>query len=293
MDTARVIVDVQALEWMPTGFNGTEVKVLRLNDDFCYIDLYRAKGGLVGPSHVHVGPTEVYFLSGEVETVAGVAGKDHWVLEPAGAMHRASKSFVGERTITDAVSLNHVSGPMAFIGPDGTVPPLVYGQSLKTMMTGDNKRLSGAALTVAMYPENYNSGIVDTRALEWVPSGYDGVSIKVLKVYEHGRFTLIVKAEDGAVTPARHHTAPADFYVLSGCMKFEDQQEAPANFWVYEPMGAAEGPVTHVGETTYLATFVGAALDRTSDGGFKRVFDGQAIHGLLNKVTHGDSAAHA
>jgi hypothetical protein len=204
MDTARLIVNVNAMEWMPTGLDGTEVKLLRLNQDYSYIDMYRAKGGLVGQSHVHLGNTEVYFLSGDVETAAGIAGKDYWVLEPAGAMHRASKSFVGERTITDAVSLNHVSGPMAFIGPDGTVPPLIYGQSLKAMMSGDSKRLSGAALTEAMYPENYSSGIVDTKALEWVPSGYDGVSIKVLKVYEHGRFTVLIKSNDGAVITMRH-----------------------------------------------------------------------------------------
>ena len=141
MDTARVVIDVEAMEWMPTGFDGVEIKVLRLNEDFTYIDLYRAKSGLIGPSHVHVGSTEIYFLAGEVETVAGIAGKEHWVHEPAGAMHRASKSFVGERTISDAVSLNHVNGPMAFVGADGTVPPIIFGQSLKTMMTGDAKRL--------------------------------------------------------------------------------------------------------------------------------------------------------
>ncbi|MEC3947790.1 cupin domain-containing protein [Sphingobium sp. HWE2-09] len=282
--TTRVVIDVDAMEWTPFGMDGLDIKVLRINDNYSYIDLFRAKGGIIGGGHVHIGEAEIYFLEGEVETIAGAAGKGYWVHEPAGAMHRASKSFVGERTLVESISLNHVNGPIAMLNPDGTAGAIMFGQSLKAAITGDSKRLSGADLTEAMYREDYDSGIVDTAALDWAPSAYDGVSIKVMKVYEHGRFTVIVKAEDGAVIPIRRYTAPADFFILSGCIKFEDGVEASSNFWVYEPMGAAEGAVTHIGETVYIATFLGAAIDLAADGSVERVVDGDAIQRLWDEA---------
>jgi hypothetical protein len=268
MAATRTLIDTNQLEWIDTGVGGGQIKLLRMNEDYSYIDLYRAPGNSIGPAHVHLGPTEVLFLSGEVETAAGRAGRGYWVLEPAGAMHRATQIYVG------GVVFNHTHGPMAFIGKDGTVPPLIFGQSLKATLNGNSRRLSGQQLTQALYPEDYDSGIVNINELSWIDSGYPGIRFKILRVFDNGHYTIRVKGEHGSVVPTRRYTAPTDYYVLSGCLSFKDAEAGP-DHWAYEPTGAIEGPMKHVGETTYLATCTGAMLDLADDRHtVQRVIDG-------------------
>jgi hypothetical protein len=219
----------------------------------------------------------VLFLSGAVETAAGRAGRGHWVLEPGGAMHQATQ------IIEPGVVLNHMSGPLAFLNPDGTAPPLIYGQSLKATLSGKAQQLTARALTNEMFPENYNSGIVDMETLEWIPTPYPGVSFKVLRIFDNGHFTVLVKGEDGAVIPARRYTAPTDFYIMSGEMYFADGARAEVDYWVYEPTGRVEGATTHVGETIYLASSTGAFLDLAEDLTMvDRIVDGFEIQMLVD-----------
>ncbi|MEC3947798.1 cupin domain-containing protein [Sphingobium sp. HWE2-09] len=275
MDTARTLIDTNAMEWADTGIANGQVKLLKMYDDFSYIDLYRIQTSGVAPAHVHLGPTEVLFLSGAVETIAGKAGRGFWVLEPGGAMHRATQ------ILEPGVVLNHTSGPLAMLGVDGTVPMLLYGQSLRATLSGKIHTLKGRELTNELFPEDYDSGITDMEQLEWKPSGYPGVDIRILRVFDNGHFTIMIKAEDGSKIPARHYTAPTDFFVMSGGIRFGDGAEARADYWIYEPTGRIESAMTHVGETIYLATCTGAFLDLANDGtSIERVVDGHTIHKL-------------
>jgi hypothetical protein len=271
----REIVDVASLEWQGRAGTPVQLKVLKVNDDFSYIQITKGTEGDVGPAHVHVGPSEVFFLEGKVQTAAGVAEKGCWVLEPAGAMHRATK------TLESGTALTHVRGPMLLLDQDGVAPNAIYGQSLKAAMTLGASIVDKTLpeLTAAMYPEDYDSGVVVLESLEWVPSGYEGIQYRVVYVADNGEFVLFVRAEDGATLPPRRYCAPADFYVLSGCLRFKDGEATP-DHWVYEPLGAEEDAVSHVGETTYLATFEGAVLDIGSDGSARRVLDAHAVRDI-------------
>jgi hypothetical protein len=277
INPTRRVVDVESLEWHARAGTPSEVKLLKMNEDFSYISLTRSPSGTVGPAHVHVGPTEVYFLSGKVETVAGFAETGYFVLEPAGAMHRATQILEG------GAALTHVRGPMLFLDQNGAAPVAVYGESLAALVSGaDAGATSLAEITAAWYPEDYDSGVVDVNQLDWVPSPYEGIEFKVARVGEDGWFNLLIRAQDGATIPARHHTGPADFYVLSGALDFGDAR-ATKDFWVYEPTGAVEGEIRHIGETTYFATFAGAALDLDEAGSVVRIFDAGAVRQLAGR----------
>lgn len=277
----RLVVDVEALTWRTRGDTVAGSKLLRLNEDFSYVSVTRAPAGVVAPGHVHIGPVEVFFLEGQVQTIAGKAGEGFWVLEPAGAMHRASESFPGETALSTVVALNHVKGPMAFLDADGAAPFVLYGEELKAIAVEPLAGKTLAERTAAMYPEDYPSGIVEIEAVPWVPSGCEGVWVRVLHVSEDGSYVLFVKGEDGAVVPPRRFGAPADFYVISGCLQFDDGTEAAKDHWVYEPAGAFEGPVVHKGETVYLGTFAGAVADLTPTGSIDRLVDGRSLRETL------------
>ena len=275
---AREIVDVNALEWHSREGISAKLKVLHFNEDFSYVSITSSVAGDVGPPHVHVGPAEVFFLEGSVETAAGFAGKGYWVLEPAGAMHRAT------RTLTDGAALTHMKGPMLLLNQEGAAPLALYGQGMKATISGQSSgAMTPADLTNVMYPEDYDSGVVHYEAMDWIPSGYEGVRFKVLHVGEDGWFSLFIEADDGTVIPRRRYTSPADFYVVSGCLRFADG-DAPADHWVLEPRGAVDEEVQHIGTTSYLATFSGAALDLSENGAVQRVVDGQAMRDLSDPV---------
>ena len=272
MNQQRLIVDVPNQPWVDAGY--FHFKPLRMNDNGGYIAMIRGHDGLVAPSHVHPGPSDIYFLSGAVETAAGLATPGCWVREPAGALHAATTMFAGERNIGEVTGFTHANGPVVMLDESGMALSVLYGQLFGAIadVEGHIDQLD----FTKVYRDDYDSGIVDPATMPWVPAGHEGISTKVLKVDEGGSFIMLVHADDGAVLPARRHTAPADFYVLSGMLQFSDGR-APADHWVYEPMGAVEDEIRHVGETVYLATFVGAALELASDGSVAAVLDGETV----------------
>src|SRR4051794_7447068 len=231
MESMRCIIDLDAMPWLELG--GYDLKVLRVNDDFSYVSLARTPGGVVFPSHVHIGELDTFFLEGEAEITAGTLRKHYWTREPAGALHRASKSFVGERTLTETLALNHVWGPTMFVGEDDSVPPIISGHKVKAVSDAASRGGDPIAALmqppISYYTETYESGIIDTTALPWLPSGYDGVEFKVLNVGDSGIFRMVIRADEGAVIPSRRYTSPADFLILSGGLEFGDGSAAPVN----------------------------------------------------------------
>ena len=272
MSESRLIVNVAAQPWIDAGY--FHFKPLRMNDDGGYIAMIRGHDGLVAPSHVHPGPSDIYFLSGAVETAAGLATPGCWVREPAGALHAATTMFAGERNIGEVTGFTHANGPVVMLDESGMALSVLYGQLFGAIADVDGQM--DLLDFTKVYRDDYDSGIVDPTTMPWEPTSHPGISTKVLKVDEGGSFIMLVHADDGAVLPPRRHTAPADFYVLSGTLQFNDDQ-APTDHWVYQPMGAVEGEIHHVGETLYLATYTGAALELAHDGSVTAILDGSTV----------------
>jgi hypothetical protein len=269
--------------------------LLRVNDDATWVGLVRSPSGSVFPPHIHIGSGDNFLLEGEVETAHGITSAGSWTLEPAGAIHRASETFAGERNLTDVRAVVHGNGPMVFLSEGGQAPFIFHGHTLRAiaslgaggMADVVDQAISSelpAAATDWIYTEGYESGIVDSTALPWLPSGYDGVQVKVLNVADDGSFRLIVKAEDGAAIPSRRYLAPADFFVLTGRIDLAGET-ASAGYWLYEPAGAIESAVKHTGETTYYATYFGATADLSPAGAVDRVTDGRSMRELAASVT--------
>lgn len=207
-----------------------------------------------------------------------------WMQEPAGVVHRATQTLGGaERTIEDLLSFQHQDGPLSLLDTEGRMSVVLDGHLMRAIcasgMTSGGS--AGEALSnpmhtpeqvSAIYKETYGAGIVDPDTLDWVPLPYDGVFAKLFNVTETGTFVAMVRGTDGAALPRRRYTAPTDYLVLTGALDFGDGW-APANHWVYEPMGHDENTVTHVGETVYLATSHGAIIDLDESGLVVRVLD--------------------
>ena len=99
--------------------------------------------------------------------------------------------------------------------------------------------------------------LVATDEMDWfeVPGGN---SLKVLRVSEEtGSWTALFKAAKGTVNPPHIHLGPADFFVLSGVMKYRGGTSR-AGDWIYEPNGAEHEETHHLEETIYLANVHGA-----------------------------------
>jgi quercetin dioxygenase-like cupin family protein len=122
--------------------------------------------------------------------------------------------------------------------------------------------------------------LVDTEALEWVPTP-GGNALKVLRVSEEtGAWSALIRAAAGTVNPRHRHLGPADFLVLSGRMEYRGGV-ATAGCWVYEPAGALHEATTHPEETVYLANVYGPIAYLDDAGGVLRVSDGASLRALL------------
>ena len=111
--------------------------------------------------------------------------------------------------------------------------------------------------------------IVDVDSLAWMPMG-EGAWGKVLRVCaETGMWTVLFKQEAGSFAPPHKHLAPADFYVLQGCIEYRGGV-ATAGHFAREPMGAVHERTTFPEETIYLANVHGPIAfygEPTEEGG--------------------------
>ncbi len=83
-------VDVAALPWRPTPYEGVEMKVLLEDEESGLLTaLFRWAPGAVLPFHEHVEIEQSYVLEGGFEDDAGVCRAGDFVWRPAGSRHQA------------------------------------------------------------------------------------------------------------------------------------------------------------------------------------------------------------
>lgn len=83
-------VDVEALPWQPTGFEGIDMKVLLQEEETGLLTaLFRWAPGSVLPLHEHVEIEQTYVLEGSIVDVEGVATKGNFSWRPKGNQHEA------------------------------------------------------------------------------------------------------------------------------------------------------------------------------------------------------------
>ncbi len=88
-DLASRYVDVDALPWKPTPFEGVEIKVLMQNEQGLLTALFRWAPGAVLPLHEHVEIEQTYVLEGSLVDEEGEVTTGNFVWRPAGSRHVA------------------------------------------------------------------------------------------------------------------------------------------------------------------------------------------------------------
>ena len=95
---------------------------------------------------------------------------------------------------------------------------------------------------------------LDTNAMEWQPSRYDGLMQKTL--YEHPDYPetmRLFKAAPGCQVPMHGHPAGEEVFVLEGALTDENYGCA-AGAWVRNPVGSAHSVISEPGALAYVKT---------------------------------------
>lgn len=83
-------VNVSALPWLPTRFQGVDLKILMEDQQTGLLTaLTRFAPGAVLPDHEHVELEQTFVLEGSLEDDEGVATAGNYVWRPAGSRHNA------------------------------------------------------------------------------------------------------------------------------------------------------------------------------------------------------------
>jgi len=85
-----VYVDVEKLDWEPTGFPGVTVKVLwRDEESEAYTGLFRMAPGARLPRHRHTAVEQTYVLEGSLVDEEGICKAGNFVWRLPGSVHSA------------------------------------------------------------------------------------------------------------------------------------------------------------------------------------------------------------
>ena len=129
---------------------------------------------------------------------------------------------------------------------------------------------------MALQPEEF---IVDADALPWMPMG-EGAWGKVLRACcETGTWTVLLKQAAGSFVPPHKHLAPADFYVLEGCVEYRGGV-ARAGHFAREPMGSVHEKTSFPEDTVYLFTSYGPIAMFDADGKIAGTTDAEVMRAL-------------
>jgi anti-sigma factor ChrR (cupin superfamily) len=121
--------------------------------------------------------------------------------------------------------------------------------------------------------------LVNTDDLAWKPVG-EGAWAKVLYTSaETGAWTVMLKQAADTFVPPHKHLAPADFYVLKGCIEYRGGV-AKAGHFGREPLGAVHERTSFPEETIYLFTSYGPVAMYGPDGSIAGVTDAELMQAL-------------
>lgn len=121
---------------------------------------------------------------------------------------------------------------------------------------------------------NKDSGItVDCDNLPWL-SLAEGVGVRVLRLdRESGVFTLMVRAEAGAVLPRHRHLDEAEIYVILGAGTHPQTGFFKAGDYVHENKGALHEAVTFDEETILFMVNKGPSAFLNKDDTVAHIMD--------------------
>lgn len=123
--------------------------------------------------------------------------------------------------------------------------------------------------------------LVNVDDLAWKPMG-EGAWGKVLRVsVETGSWTVLLKQAAGSVVPPHKHLAPADFYVLTGCIEYRGGV-AKAGHFAREPLGAVHERTSFPEETIYLFTSYGPLAMYGPEGNIVFTTDAETMQALAD-----------
>lgn len=113
------------------------------------------------------------------------------------------------------------------------------------------------------------AGYVDTFNVPWVEyPGRPGNEVKILRVSaDAGSWTCIRRLLKGTRMPRCMFLGSADFYLLTGRLRYDAGGEVGANAFLEEKAGAVHQPYTAVEDTTFLANYYGPVACIGDDGG--------------------------
>jgi anti-sigma factor ChrR (cupin superfamily) len=87
-------------------------------------------------------------------------------------------------------------------------------------------------------PPELASHFVNSADMDWVESGVDKITMKILYKDDDGRSTILFKMEPGATVPLHEHTKLEQTYVLEGSLE-DDEGVCTAGNFVWRPGGNA------------------------------------------------------
>jgi anti-sigma factor ChrR (cupin superfamily) len=123
--------------------------------------------------------------------------------------------------------------------------------------------------------------IVNVDDLPWTPMG-EGSWGKVLRTCsETGMWTIMFKQEAGSFAPPHKHLAPADFYVLEGCIEYRGGVARKGHF-ARECLNAIHEKTVFTEDTIYLFTSYGPMAMLGPDGNIAGILDAEALQGQID-----------
>ena len=110
-----------------------------------------------------------------------------------------------------------------------------------------------------------SSHLVTVADLEWKPTKYPGIAIKLLFRDEAtGMFTALFKWEPGAVLPLHEHVLTEQTFVLAGSFEDDDGVVTAGNY-VHRPAGSRHSATSKTG-ATILSFFLKPNIFFNEDG---------------------------
>jgi len=103
--------------------------------------------------------------------------------------------------------------------------------------------------------ETLKSHYIDPADLEWQPTPFEGIKIKVLyKDPSSGMSTVLFKMDPGAIVPFHEHTGLEQTFMLEGSLEDEEGRALPGTY-VWRPQGSRHVAVSPQG-ATFLSMFM-------------------------------------
>lgn len=85
-------------------------------------------------------------------------------------------------------------------------------------------------------PPELRSTYIDTTQMDWQPTEFDGIEMKLLYQDDEGRSTILFKLAPGAVVPLHEHTDIEQTFMIEGSLEDEEGSCGPLGF-VWRPGG--------------------------------------------------------